>query len=453
MPAERFYTQVEIKSVDAAQRIIEGYAAVFGNLDRVGDIIEKTAFDRTLKESDDVLVFIGHDASRLPVGEPESMRVESKGLFTRTKIYNTTAGDELLEVARQRKASGRSLGMSIGYKTVKQRYADGARHLLDVSLVEYSFLASPSLAANPEATSTAVKRHKAMGVGPVITTDDSYEELRMDLQAAAGVLLGDDYACVCATFADHVIVSSYRNGEMAYWDIPYTLDAAGNPTMGEASAVEPAFVPGSMKARAERDTPKPNTPERKVDVRDLHDGAFAFIEPGTTLDEEKKSVPRAARHLPHHTETGELDETALKAALTDPDLDKHGAAPRAHLMRHAIAAGILMVKSEHDDAHASEWSIGAAPALLALSAKLAGLAQAVAAEQTSMRHLGMDTKNNQRIRAELRQSLEEAESELREVISWATTVDRGEDGAAYVERMKSELALLELESGGLATHG
>jgi len=440
LSTQRLDTRVEIKAVDTAQRLIQGYAAAVGNKDRVGDIIDSGAFDRTLKENDDVLVFIGHDSSRLTVGEPVSMRADTKGLLTSTRVYNTPAGDELLEVAKQRMASGRTLGMSIGYRTVKDRYSGGARHLLDVDLLEYSFLASPILAANPEATVTGVKRRKATGVGPVITTEDSYEDLREDLAAAAALTLGRSYVSVCATFSDHVVVAGWMDDETHYWDIPYTLDADGEPQLGEPSEVDPAFVPAAAKARAmpqEEPLVKVWTPEMKAA---LPDDAFAFIEPGGTKDDGGLTTPRAKRHFAHHDTDGSVDEALLRAALAECKSDEG----RAHLLRHARAIG-LSEPSGHDDAHQKAWGKGAAPTILLVSAKLATLAEEVAAEQTSMTHLGMDTKDNQRMRAEMRQKLREVESDLHHVIDWADAVDRGEDGKAHVDLLRHKLQLMELE--------
>lgn len=161
---QQLATQLDLKAIDASGRTLEGYAATFGNLDRVGDVIDAKAFDRTLAGNPDVQVFIGHRADSLPVGEAFDIRPDGHGLFTRVKVYRTPDGDALLEVARQRMAAGRSLGMSIGYRTVKERFDSRtkARHLLDVDLVEFSYLASPALAANPQAMVTALKAQQGL---------------------------------------------------------------------------------------------------------------------------------------------------------------------------------------------------------------------------------------------------------------------------------------------------
>lgn len=442
----QFVTSVEIKAVDTAQRLITGHAAAIGNKDRVGDVIDTGAFDRTLKENDDVLVFIGHDSSRLTVGEPVSIRPDTKGLLTQTRVYNTPAGDELLEVAKQRMASGKTLGMSIGYRTVKSRNSGGARHLLDVDLVEYSFLASPALAANPEATVTGVKRHKATGSGPVITTDDSYEELREDLATAAAIRLGRSYVSVCCTFSDHVIVAGYMDDDTHYWDIPYTLDADGEPELGEPSEVDPAFVPASAKARAIPPEEKPVkvwTAEMKAA---LPDSAFAFVEPGGVLDMERKTVPRTARHFAHHGADGLVDMDLLSAALQDAETSEHGPKVIAHLKRHAVKAGLpLFAVDGPDDAHTPEWTAGVAPQLLTLTVKMAGLAERAAADRQAMERLGLPTNGGERVNSALMTELKAARDHLTRMIDQAESIDRGEDGKLRVDLFRHRLAMLELE--------
>jgi HK97 family phage prohead protease len=144
-------------------------AATFGNLDLNGDIIDKKAFDRTLKEKNpaDIAVFVGHNSSMLPVGIPLEMRVTPEGLFTRTKIFKTQAGDDLLQTARELQSAGQPLGMSIGFQTRDSKWQtkDGKtfRLLTDADLMEYSY-AAKQVIASPPALVTAVKtRTKGAG--------------------------------------------------------------------------------------------------------------------------------------------------------------------------------------------------------------------------------------------------------------------------------------------------
>lgn len=353
MSTAHLLTQVEIKAVDTSQRLITGYAGAIGNLDRVGDVIDKGAFDRTLKENQDVLVLVGHDASRMPVGEPTSMVADNKGLLTTSRIYKTAAGDELLEVASQRLAAGKTLGMSIGYRVTPggSKFVGAVRHIKDLDLVEYSYLASPVLAANPQATVIGVKARKEMG--GTSTLEASYEDLQGDLARACALSLGVGWVDVCATYTDHVVIriSSYSiedantpedEADSQFWDFPYTLGDDGEPTIGTPKPVQPAFVAGAAKEWIVVD-------EKAVwstsFVNNLPDSAFALILPGGTKDSDGKTTPRNLRKLPHHGTGGAVDDPHLRNALSRaPQMtgvtDAEKSAAEAHLERHAKAEGI-----------------------------------------------------------------------------------------------------------------
>jgi HK97 family phage prohead protease len=156
---------LELKSVDISQRIISGYAAVCSNLDRTNDIIDPGAFTKCLTEKapGEVAVFIGHQTDTLPVGIPVLLKADGKGLYSETLIKPGPVGDDLLETAAFLQRHGRSLGLSIGYRTrdSKLERVGGrmVRRLLDVDVMEYSFAASQSI-ANPEALVVGVKAAK-----------------------------------------------------------------------------------------------------------------------------------------------------------------------------------------------------------------------------------------------------------------------------------------------------
>src|SRR6266508_1873201 len=156
--ADQFDFVLELKAVDTEQRLIDGYAAVFGNLDQGGDVIEPGAFTKTLAGRDpaSIPVFIGHRQDSLPVGEPVVVKEDGNGLFTRTRIYSTPEGDSLLAVAKQRLKSGAGLGMSIGYGIPPggSIFEGGKHRLKEIDLGELSYVARPM---NPKATIVAVK--------------------------------------------------------------------------------------------------------------------------------------------------------------------------------------------------------------------------------------------------------------------------------------------------------
>ena len=157
---DRLAFECEVKlagdGADPAEGTIEGYASVFGLLDRGGDIVQPGAFKKSLadwrrKKSFPPILW-QHDSSA-PIGVWTELTEDDKGL--------KAVGRLVLDVPQA--ASARALikagavkGLSIGYRT-KQAELDrttGARLLKEVELWEISAVTFPML---PEATLTGAK--------------------------------------------------------------------------------------------------------------------------------------------------------------------------------------------------------------------------------------------------------------------------------------------------------
>ena len=114
-----------------------GYAAIFGNVDSGGDVIEKGAFAKTIKEDfDRVKILFYHQDCELPIGKPLELREDDKGLFIRAKISDTQRGRDIRTLLKD----GVLNELSIGYDAV-DFYYDGdthVRHLKEVRLWEVS---------------------------------------------------------------------------------------------------------------------------------------------------------------------------------------------------------------------------------------------------------------------------------------------------------------------------
>lgn len=136
--------------------LIEGYGAVFGNLDSYGDVILPAAFTASLKEWSDagrsVPMLWQHNKAQ-PIGVWPDLVADDHGL--------KVSGQLILDVAQAREAhalvkGGAVTGLSIGYSPIKAtRSADtGVRVLEQIRLYEISLVTFP---ANEAALVTGVK--------------------------------------------------------------------------------------------------------------------------------------------------------------------------------------------------------------------------------------------------------------------------------------------------------
>lgn len=78
--------KLEIKAIDAATGIVRAYVAGFGNIDRVGDIIIRGAFLKTLPQFlAEGVVLWNHDTHQ-PIGKPLDAGEDEKGLWVEFQL-------------------------------------------------------------------------------------------------------------------------------------------------------------------------------------------------------------------------------------------------------------------------------------------------------------------------------------------------------------------------------
>ena len=146
--------------------IFSGYAAVFGNVDSGGDIIEPGAFTKTIAEGwERVKILALHNDCWLPIGRPIELREDAKGLFIKAKVSDTSMGRDVKVLLKD----GVLNELSIGYDPVVFDYDEsGIRHLREVKLWEVSIV---TWAMNPEATITGYKAAEAADRAAKIVSD------------------------------------------------------------------------------------------------------------------------------------------------------------------------------------------------------------------------------------------------------------------------------------------
>lgn len=125
------FKRTKIADVKAEGRTIVGYAAAFGNIDRVKDVIEPGAFAKTIREGKPK---VGYNHMYM-IGKPLSMEEDGKGLLTESYISDTPRGNEVLQLVKD----GVIDAMSIAYEVIKSEddYDKEIRHLKELKLYEY----------------------------------------------------------------------------------------------------------------------------------------------------------------------------------------------------------------------------------------------------------------------------------------------------------------------------
>ena len=158
MKTERKTLTFRTEEYDEEQGIFSGYAAVCGNIDSGGDVIEPGAFTKTIAEGwERVKILALHNDCWLPIGRPLELREDSNGLFIKAKISDTSMGRDIKVLLKD----GVLNELSIGYDPVVFDYDEhGIRHLREVKLWEVSVV---TWAMNPEAVITDYKADEATG--------------------------------------------------------------------------------------------------------------------------------------------------------------------------------------------------------------------------------------------------------------------------------------------------
>lgn len=137
---------------DMNENTFEGYASYFNNKDAYSDIVVKNAFKKTIVENRKRIKVLWQHNVYEPIGLPEHMEEDSKGLFVKARIVETDVGKKAMTLLRE----GVINEMSIGYRVVKEEYdrEQKTRMLKELKLMEFSLV---TFGANDKARVTNVK--------------------------------------------------------------------------------------------------------------------------------------------------------------------------------------------------------------------------------------------------------------------------------------------------------
>lgn len=172
MPALEYkQLNLELKQLDAETGAFEGYAAVFGNIDRVGDRIEPGAIKNLAELVQRGSLLWQHDAREV-VGILERAEQDDYGLRVWGRFHSTPRAQEVRTIVAERAAAGKSTPMSIGYLPKDYYWETSAeagevRVLTAIEVYEVSFVV---VGANPLAQGEAKHARPPLPAPPIEAT-------------------------------------------------------------------------------------------------------------------------------------------------------------------------------------------------------------------------------------------------------------------------------------------
>ena len=153
----RALQRLEVRQVDDADRPrveLAGYASTFASpyeVDGMIETIERSAFDRTLREKPDVFAFIGHDPSR-PIARTTNgsllLSADDHGLRATIMPIDTQEGRDAVTLVQTGTLDAMSFGFVVKDDKIELRNGKIHRQITDLDLHEVSIVAFP---ANPSA--------------------------------------------------------------------------------------------------------------------------------------------------------------------------------------------------------------------------------------------------------------------------------------------------------------
>jgi len=120
---------------------IEGFAAIYDEVDLNGDLIAPGAFRKSLAKSGSPAVkLLYQHAADQPIGRWLRFEERGNGLYAAGELFLATqTAREVAELIRAEIIDG----LSIGFRTVRAQKSNGARRILEADLWEVSIVTFP----------------------------------------------------------------------------------------------------------------------------------------------------------------------------------------------------------------------------------------------------------------------------------------------------------------------
>lgn len=169
------YFETKDLNWDGESRTISGYGAIFGNIDKVGDVLIQGCFSKSIQDrgpestANDKIVLLWQHDRKEPIGKITVLKEDSRGLYFEAVIDDVQRGNQALKQLE----SGTLNQFSIGYSYVWDNCEyDSDRDVLIVKEVILYEISVVTIGCNSETEYLGLK-----------STENPNEELRKDLES------------------------------------------------------------------------------------------------------------------------------------------------------------------------------------------------------------------------------------------------------------------------------
>lgn len=141
-----------VKDIDFKNRVVTGYLSSFCNIDYAGDIIQKGAFSKSIKERKEQIYFLNQHKWEQPHGKFSTLVEDDKGLYFESTpmVKGVSYSEDVLKLYD----AGVLKEHSIGFITLKSDIENNNRIIKEIKLFEGS---NVTLGANSNTPFTGLK--------------------------------------------------------------------------------------------------------------------------------------------------------------------------------------------------------------------------------------------------------------------------------------------------------
>lgn len=190
---------------DSESRTISGYAAVFGNKDKAGDILIKGCFSKSIQDrgpesaaNDKIIVLWMHDMNE-PIGRLTVLYEDDKGLYFEAPIDDVPRGNQAIKQLE----SGTLNQFSIGYQYVWENCEyDAEKDAFMVKEVKLHEISVVSIGCNGET--------EYLGLKSIEDAEKAYEKLNAEISEVCSGLSASKQQKIQRIISKVISLSSFK---------------------------------------------------------------------------------------------------------------------------------------------------------------------------------------------------------------------------------------------------